>query len=167
MTHYSQHHSLSLLLGAAALILVLGLISSRSEAQFTAAPQPIGNWWPPHPRDQVQVGNLGSQVDVPKGGAVQVYQVPQDRWLVLVPTRIDCALGLLSAGYGKVFLAEDRFGLVTRKATAWDQPIGHAGPTMGGALGWTFAPGSRVLIQNEDTVDHPVTYNLFGYLAPL
>lgn len=174
MSRTISTRAVALLLGAAALAVAISLISPRSDAQHAISAQPIGSWWPPHPRDQVQIYSPGTTL--PAGGVLELFVVPNDRWLVLVPTGHLALQGTVGrvgidhASTGAVHLAEQLGALQTEKArnAPVDGVAETAGPATSSSLGWTFRPGSRVvLVYGDGAIGDPISYNLFGYLAPL
>lgn len=145
---------------AAVVALVVSLTAPRSEGQFIHSAQQIGNWWPPHPRDQVQF--FADLTTISAGADLEVYVVPQDRWLVIVPT--GGASGM--SGGPDCVLLEERASQIVKKANQSGYNPTAGGPYAVTALGWTFSPGSRVLVRNTGNVPQQVFYSLFGYLTP-
>lgn len=181
MTHTIRIYSKSALIGVAAALLCvvamgqLSVSSTPTNVQQFVPGKGIGN---PHPRDMVQFTSTtspSSPVLVPAGGELELYVVPNGRWLVLLNNGGSDAtgVGLYSSGSGigggYLGLFEDAGGLVSFKAR--DEATGtsvagdSAGP-VGGLIGWTFKPGSRVLLKSLHPSDElTVRYNLFGYLV--
>ena len=132
--------------------------SSQVQAETNA------RWWPPHPRNQVQLAALDQNVIIPAWGELEIYQVPTDRWLVIVPPSgggLPSATNFNSAPR----LVEDLGGVMTLKSeTSLGALVASPGD---GPLGWTFAPGSRVLLQDVSGGNLVGRYSFFGYLTRL
>lgn len=168
---------------AATIAFAVNLISPQSAGQFTATAQPIGGWWPPHPRDQIQIS--GEQVipGVAGGATLTLYTVPLDKWLVIVPgwTQIGTSSGTLGLAYGVVevggngqwVLDELKQAVYTTKhqipttGIIPEQPMRMAPPSPQFSMGLRFSPGSLVVIRDLTDNGGHVAYNLHGFLAPL
>jgi hypothetical protein len=180
MSHSIRIDSKSALVGiVAALVCVvaMGQVSVSRATTPTAAITPgygIGN---PHPRDMVRFSSWTStnlpHVNIPANGEHEVFSVPADRWLVLLPnlgtssTTGGCAFDD-GGGGSTVSLQEDLNGSYTVMATRGSSEAGKnsQGPASS-VIGWTFRPGSRVVLKNEDPIIANVRYNFFGYLTGL
>ncbi len=175
MTRTIPLHPLSLLVGVG--LALLGLVAmgqapvSRAPGTGYAAASPIHGVWNPHPRDMVQfyppgvspTGGPNSSVTIPVNGEHEVFTVPTDRWLVILPT----GPGDLGLSGGGAVLYEDRGGQLIEKG--WWVATGIASRGPGGSIvGWTFSPGSRVIIRCYDpSFAISVQYNFFGYTTGL
>lgn len=150
---------LALALCCAAIAIAIGATSSRSDAQFTAAPQNLAKWWPPHPRDQVQwiAENFTMQGDA----EVQLAVVPIDRWLVIVPQGDQGNVGM-GGSSGSLRLYQDAGGVLELRAKQASSSL-WKGPMASTSLGWTFAPGTRAIIKNISSNATNAEYSLFGY----
>ncbi len=160
------------------------LVAPASRGQFAFNAQQIGNWWPPHPRDQVHLFQ-GSSVQIPPGGELEIYTVPADQWLVVVPTQFwgggsggHAALsgfGVFGGQGNNPVVLEDRGGqLITKCYPAFDGfstggtvCLYSTGPNASSPIGWTFAPGSRLIVKNQSPVAASSIdgYSIFGYLT--
>jgi hypothetical protein len=178
MSHSFRIDSKSALVGiAAALVCVvaMGQVSVSRATTPTAAIAPAKGLGYPHPSDMVHFtsatlppGDL--VVSIPVGGEHEVFTVPSDRWLVLLPTSANGSSKVAfqdQGGGGYAWLFEDLNGSYTPKANGGGSGSGGAGPS-GWAVGWTFRPGSRVVLKNIGTGGaSSVAYNFFGYLTGL
>ena len=139
--------------------------------QVTQSAFGSGTWL--RPKDIVNVDSLsvapslGGMVGVPwGGGAVTIYTVPADRWLVITNWRQN--------GSGLTSLAEDLSGVLTvKRAGTWGitPNIGGGGTTDSAdyapPLGIAFQPGSNVVLQetNGGSGTTWVRFTFTGYLA--
>lgn len=145
--------------------LLIGLASWISMSQIAIPRAPT---WGPPKEDIVNLYFADYQLPViiPPGGFAPVFEVPQDRWLTVT----GAWTGGLSVGYW----AEELGGVVTLKGVA----DGYGGGTSatsdaphrtpqecGGAVGWVFKPGSRVVFQSSGGAGSVSEYSLIGYLA--
>jgi hypothetical protein len=179
MIHTVRIDSKSALVGiAAALVCVvaMGQVSVSRATTPTAAIAPgygIGN---PHPRDMVRFTSTTainvSSVPIPADSEYEVYTVPQDRWLVVLPNQglgnAGCPFDDGGAGT-TIALYEDLNGAYTLQAIEGSNLAGVAsyGPS-GWATGWTFRPGSRVVLKNVGISNEAgARFNFFGYLTGL
>lgn len=181
MTHTIRIDSKSALVGVvAALVCVvaMGQVSISRATTPTSAIAPAKGIGNPHPRDMVQLRWTDDPNDPPvtlsPGGSLTVFDVPSDKWLVLLPSvgpgspSGGVPIGIGGPG-GNADLFEFFNGVYNFKARA-DSSAGGAlgrGPITD-TVGWTFRPGSSVVIRNLDTT-YPATvsYNFFGYLTDL
>lgn len=180
MSHSFSLHSKSALLGAAvalASIVAMGQVSVSRATTPTAAIMPGYGIANPHPRDMVRLTSTTSPasaiVNIPADGETEIYSVPQDRWLVLLPSIDNWGIATCpfddQGGPTTIALFEDLNGLYTLQALEGGNQAGlaSAGP-VGWACGWTFRPGSRVVLKNVGTSTIAnARYNFFGYLTGL
>jgi len=147
------------------------LATTQQAATAQAAPALTARYgYPPHPRDMVQI--YGEQ-HISAGGEHLIYTVPSDRWLVVVP-KFDgdhySSVGVYSHSTdGRVV---ERFGGTdSEKAhtiiNTWERPQ-RQGPSRSDGIGWTFKPGSQILIRNVNPSSNDTfRWSIFGYLTPL
>jgi hypothetical protein len=116
---------------------------------------PPSDTWPPPKRSILNVDAETPVTIAPNGFAV-VYTVPNDRWLTITEAAasIDDHFG---NGFSTIW-TEELNGVSTQK--------GRVGIDTSGPIGWTFRPGSSVVV----TAAQPVTtylesYSLLGYLS--
>lgn len=159
MTRSITIHPASLALG-----LVLAAVCMVGSSQMP----PGGDTWPPAKRNIVNISEaLQAPVTIPSNGSVVVYSVPRDRWLTVTGT------DTFPTGSGGGQWAEDQGGTITRKGYHGD-PSGFivadglkiSPRGCGGPVGWTFRPGSNVVIYNANPNPMIVAgWELVGYLA--
>lgn len=140
-----QLQPLSLALG-----LAFGLVCFFSMGQIGV---PVNSWGPPK-KNIVNLWEPGP-ITIPPGASLNVYDVPADQWLVVT------GVGL-SASYPFAWV-EDLNGVITVKGTnAGLFPQATSAP-----IGWTFRPGSKVVLQSLEMTYTSNIYNrsLLGYLA--
>ncbi len=119
-----------------------------------------GRGFGPHPRAMVNIhsSNL-SLPEVPAQGTAVVYDVPQDFWLVATGFKISNTFFELCESYqGELLVKRSRGGVSTQVTIPED---------MAGPMGWTFRPGSQVLVRNDTTATSSATgrFSLTGYLV--
>jgi hypothetical protein len=141
-------------------VLALGLAQAQSFAP-TASLRPT---WPPHPKHVVNVYDVDG-VQVPPLGTHVVYEVPPDRHLVVT--------GAWTSGpsFPDLHLGEETDGELIRKgrpSNTRSEPALRGPSGCGGPVGWTFRPGSRVVLENRSDEFHGNTqeYGIVGYLTP-
>lgn len=172
-----QLHPLSLLVGSGAALLCTMAMSQVSVSRATtpmAAIAPgsgIGN---PHPRDMQHFWSHGtspSPIQLGPGEEIELFIVPTDRWLVIVNNGgwDQSGLGVWCDQGGLTALAADEGGLLVEKARdSFGATASLAAGPLTDSMGWTFKPGSRVVIKNmHPSIQVQVQYNLFGYLTSL
>jgi hypothetical protein len=156
----------------------LNLVAPSTLGQRSSGPtQDAASWWPPHPEDQV---HLFTESQVAANSDYLVYEVPFDRWLVVVPQAkavfpMDGSLAAPSMGIESstaLPIFEDLNGdfvELGRCAKYWANAGYESGaPASPGPLGWVLAPGSRLVIRNSNPSQTSyVKVDLFGYLAPV
>ena len=153
-------HPLSLVLGV-----VFAGICFISMSQVGVTKE---SWGPPK-RDILNVFSTQvPPIPVPPGGSVVVFTVPNDRWLTLTG---------VSATSNNAFLvwAEEFNGTVTEKGFAVvgggsggsGSDLRMSPASSGGAIGWTFRPGSNVVIKSDDLANSALLYSyaLLGYIS--
>jgi hypothetical protein len=134
-----RFHPASALLGLTLAGLVFVLTSQISPSQ--------GGSWPPAKKEIVNVFQQpATAVSVTPGGWHSVYAVPEDRWLTVT---------VADGGGGPTYWSEYLNGVLTRKGLAQsynsltDGGVFPSSPlSAGGPIGWTFRPGSQVVIEN-------------------
>jgi len=151
-------HPLSLVSGFA---LAAVVFVSMSQVGVT------GSSWGPPKKDIVNVffdfsAQGGGWPTIPPNGSYVVYSVPSDRWLTVTGA-------WANAQY--CVWAEDLNGVVTPKGNA----TGYGAATSdaprrtpqecGGAVGWTFRPGSKVVLQTAGPDSTVPVCSLVGYLS--
>jgi hypothetical protein len=131
-----------LLIGGACWLTMSQVAIPRSPA-WGPAKQDIVNFWDPGP------------TSIPPGGSSIVFEVPSDKWLVLTAVDVTTSYPLN--------WAEDLNGVITVKSSN----LGLRPQTTSPPIGWTFRPGSRVVLQNLESTNPSIVYNrtLFGYLS--
>ena len=155
-------------------IVAMGQITVRPTSASLATFGPVKGVGNPHPRDQVQFTSAKSPtIQLAAGEDYEVFAVPPGRWLVLLPNHSQITAGTPFAvqtpggNYGELY--EDDGAIMNFRATAgvqtgWNPSTSDAVPS-GGLVGWTFAPGSRVVIRNQGSSTGSLQYNFFGYLV--
>jgi hypothetical protein len=112
-------------------------------------------------------------IQLAAGEEYEVFAVPSGRWLVLLPNHSQITAGtpfaVQSGGgnYGELY--ESTGAMMNYRATAgvqigWNPSTGESVPS-GSVVGWTFAPGSKVIVRNQSTSTGTLQYNFFGYLV--
>jgi hypothetical protein len=107
------------------------------------------------------------------GAEHEVFAVPNDRWLVLLPNHSQItactpfAVQTPGGNYGELY--ENSGGILNYRSTAgvqtgWVPSSGESAPSLS-LLGWVFSPGSRVVIKNHGPSPGNLQYNFFGYLV--
>jgi hypothetical protein len=122
---------------------------------------PRAQQWGPPKQDVVNVCELDLSIVIPPGGTATIYTVPADRWLTL--TAVSAGLAYSSPPN---YLAEDLDGTISVKGTASGLGIYSSPEGRGDAIGWTFRPGSRVVVRaGANGPATLVAYSLLGYLS--
>jgi hypothetical protein len=158
MSRSFQVHPLSVLVG-----LALGGTCLLSMSQLSVAKQP----WGPPKANIVNIFEEPANVTILPGASLDLYDVPNNRWLTVT--------GVAATGNQVPIArwAEDLNGVVTNKGkclysgnTALADAPGSTPQDCGGAVGWTFRPGSKVVLNNVGGADIQVSsYALIGYLS--
>lgn len=160
-----QIHPLSLAVGAVAVLAAFVLSAQTTPPAQTTWPPPksmiLNLYWEPV-----------TTVTVAPGGSYTVLTVPTDRWLTITGASMRYGSGSLRWG------ERDSSGAITKKGSVEigqfvDQCCGggagvpEGSPVAsGGPIGWTFAPGSEVVITNPLTVIQQLgTISLIGYYS--
>lgn len=115
---------------------------------------PTSSWGPPK-KDIINAWEAGPVI-IPPGGSLTVFDVPADRWFVGTGFSV-------TASYPTAW-AEDLNGVVTVKGVTG---VGLLPQVTAAPIGWTFRPGSKVVLQNLEPTFQNHIYNrsLLGYLA--
>ncbi|MBK7875557.1 MAG: hypothetical protein IPJ77_07370 [Planctomycetes bacterium] len=158
-----QIHPLSLAVGAIAVTAAFVLT-----AQTTAPAQTT--WLPP----KAMIVNVFEEptvaISVPAGGTYTVLTVPSDRWLTITGASArttapsimrwsEAPSGGAPIDKGVVISGWPVNPAAGGPTTMWGAP--EATPVAcGGPLGWTFAPGSSIVIHNAGT---GLAYDVLGY----
>jgi hypothetical protein len=152
MTRSINMHPASLAVG-----FILAVACMVSLAQ-TSLPHDV---WPPAKSDIVNIYST-TGTPVAPGGYLSVYTVPSNRWLTVTG-----AFEGSGANLGSLLWAESYNSVVTPKGDC-----GTAGNSLdrtpagsGGAVGWTFRPGSQVVLMNSTGAQANVWPTLIGYLS--
>lgn len=118
--------------------------------------------WPPPKALMLNVfEDFPAAVSVPVGGSYSVLQVPTDRWLTVtgasLSTSVEFNWAELTASGSTV-----PKGFGTFVASPYTSSIACGGP-----VGWTFAPGSSILLTNRSTTNaqNLTGYSLIGYYS--
>jgi hypothetical protein len=149
-------HPASLMTG-----LVLGIIPMLAMSQYQI---PRAGGWGPARADVVNLYERYPQPITLAGGASAViYTVPADKWLTITSVQ-----PFLNNPYDCKW-AEDLNGVVTVKAQAL-QPVSVQSqpPLECGSAGWTFHPGSSVIIRADFDPQYSINFagfQLTGYLS--
>jgi hypothetical protein len=145
-------HPLSLVLG-----IVFSGICFGSMSQVGVTKE---SWGPPK-RDIVNAYSSPAGISIPAGGLFTVYTVPNDRWPTLTG-----ASGNTSS-YPRALWSEVFNSSSTVKGFAEVNDLLFSPESCGGAIGWTFRPGSNVVLQNSDpgSTTNVHDYALIGYLS--
>src|SRR5258705_8698868 len=102
-----------------------------------------------------------SQISLPPGASFTVFTVPDDRWLTITGVSGSYANGPYP------YWIEELNGAVTEKGPFLGNEMPASPASCGGAIGWTFRPGSTVVVKNLDpTITALIhSYALIGYLS--
>lgn len=149
----------SLVLGA---LFTLGLFLVMGQA----GPTSFGSWGPPKKAIvNIFEPSVASPM-IPPNGHLLVYQVPSDRWLT-VTSVFASTNNQDSARWSEVSggVVSDKGLAFTFEPTSQDAHSLAVSPaSAGGAIGWTFRPGSEVVISNVSGGPLTVSrYALIGY----
>ncbi len=152
-------HRRSLAFGVGATLLALGLMSqvsvtSSAAPRLSALQSGLSPGWPPHASRMVQLDHRSNPVPpISPGSVAVVYSVPVDKWLVITDTT-------LSTSNSDTTVCENLAGVHTYRFNA-DSLITSA------PLGATFAPGTDVVIKNENGTStvSVSSYAFVGYLV--
>ena len=141
---------------AVGVVLGIGLLVSMAQTSATR------DTWPPQKRDILNVFERGTNnVVIPPDGSYVVYAVPTDHWLTL--TGAEGYVESPDSQWG-----EDFGGILTEKGYVGPHGNGMYSPEgSGGAIGWTFRPGSSVVVHNPSSTNswHLYSWSLVGYLS--
>jgi hypothetical protein len=165
-----------------ALAVAIGLLCIVAMGQITVHPTsaslatlgPVKGVGNPHPRDMVQLTSAKvPTIQLAAGEDYEVFAVPAGRWLVLLPNHSQITAGTpfavqtFGGNYGELYEGNGatlNFRATAGVQTSWNPSTSEAVPS-GSLIGWTFAPGSRVVIRNQGSSTGSLQYNFFGYLV--
>jgi hypothetical protein len=143
--------------------LALGVVSGIGMLVSMAQTSVSRDTWPPPKKDIVNLFFFEptSQISVPPGASFTVFTVPNDRWLTITGVSGSYATGPFP------FWSEELNGAVTEKGQFLGNEMPASPASCGGAIGWTFRPGSTVVIRNDDPTTTALIYSyaLIGYLS--